>query len=130
MNQLEANRLAKVTKIDVENRLFRQNLRIPVDVVMQYPTAVSREIAASISFFLLSRKVRTETVGYIEHYDTWWDHFKGTWFPVWLLERFPAKTRSEAITINHYHICPHLEAESHRKHVEFLSYVTEPYEDK
>ena len=35
----------------------------------------------------------------VEHYASWWDHFKDSWFPAWAKSRWPVCHRKQAYTV-------------------------------
>ncbi len=55
--------------------------------VDSYMSAVSREVVANFKLAIFGSTLKTETVEYPK---TWWDAFKQRWYPVWLLDKYPA----------------------------------------
>ena len=39
---------------------------------------------------------------------TWWDHFKETHLPLWLLHRYPAKHKTIEVKVTRYRVCPYI----------------------
>ena len=51
-----------------------------------------------------------------------WQHIKKDYFPAWLKERWPVKSKSISVVIQHLHICPHMELpKTSEAHVSFVS---------
>jgi hypothetical protein len=53
---------------------------------------------------------------------TWWQHFKQTKFPRWLLHRYPVKTYEIVTLTKKYYggLCPHVSSEPFAKHAQFI----------
>lgn len=53
-----------------------------------------------ISTRLLSREIgKKEEVVKFQEYATWWNHFKSSYFPKWLLKYFPVKYATSSVTV-------------------------------
>lgn len=53
-----------------------------------------------ISTRLLSREIgKKEEVVTFQEYATWWNHFKSSYFPQWLLNYFPVKYVTKSVTV-------------------------------
>lgn len=53
-----------------------------------------------ISTRLLSREIgKKEEVVTFQEYITWWNHFKSSYFPQWLLNYFPVKYVTKSVTV-------------------------------
>ena len=101
--------------------MLTKNARVSIEMLASFDM-VSR-IAADIQAWALAEvheaKKATEW-----RYRSWWDHFKATHFPAWLLKRYPAEkdtwTVFEPITVR---VCPHISLpENDRSHLKFLTH--------
>jgi hypothetical protein len=51
---------------------------------------------------------------------SWFQMFKQMYFPQWLIQYFPVKTKSFPQITNITKVCPHLNVKSERPHIEFF----------
>jgi len=78
------------------------------------------EILVSMMVDVAGRK---ERVTKIRCPRTWWQHFKKTFFPAWVLETFPVTYDTyEVVT---WRVCPHLDVKESQSHYKFLSSAEE-----
>ena len=81
---------------------------------------LSDEMVANISTFVWGNTVHKVTETY-NHPATWWQGFKGTFFPQWLLRRYPVRMTDIFITTEFTHVCPHLKlAAKDPAHIQYL----------
>lgn len=85
-------------------------------------------IATIHSYLIKGTHRRTHTIS-LKTPATWWQHFKETKFPAWLLKRFPVVYTERPFTYeSETRICPHGDfAWGDRSHIDFIRYedVTE-----
>ena len=104
---LSALKPIKVEQFWTEQTLLRVTRVIPqhllkLDVTSRFsPSAFGDEMVLELTAYI-QKKDKALDVPL-----AWWDHFKLTHFPSWLLKRFPAKYR----TIDVRTLFPHLPAE-------------------
>ena len=97
---------------------------------------ITRDLIFSVSQKILGRKIHEETVmGHAHFFENWFQHFKATVFPEFLLRWFPAKQRTESFEQSvTWNICPHHDGEfkDGAKHIEFVTYDPIPihYQDQ
>jgi hypothetical protein len=61
-----------------------------------------------------------EQIGFIDVPATWWDTFKGEYFPAWALARWPVQYKGLRYTQT-VRLCPHANIDwGNREHIEFL----------
>ena len=91
-----------------------QNAKIDLDCALD-------QLAHGFVFLLRTWAIRgvDGVPGHFDVPDTWWDHFKETWFSDWMLARWPVKYRQ--LTYVQYYVCPHsTETWPDEKHFEFM----------
>lgn len=113
-----------ITTYQAVVKKFARSVKVPCwvhrDVQMYARTcfdmheAVLLEYENSFLEFTLKRSVKIP--------DTWWDHFKDTYFNAWLLRYFPVKYKY----FEQYKVCPHVKIPEDRRHLEWLSLETPP----
>jgi hypothetical protein len=134
--QLEYLPKEELQQLVAEVREFAIEANIP-DTISEFFDRV--ELQAYRDNALKSLVVRLKTyllTGREEHgqfiipiYNTWWDHFKSTYFPTWLLDRFPADMQSKVYKFTHIlHVCPHLPCDPEVKHVAWMLMSPEQYQ--
>jgi len=130
--QLKADLWLMVREIFEEQKIFpwKGQIYIYPDCRMTVSDETKERILSmvlEISTIFLTKEAYVIHHSFWVH-ETWWQHFKDTYFPKWLLKRFPPKMR-ELKYVSHYHrICPHMDipAEHNRdKHVH-LSWLNSP----
>jgi hypothetical protein len=60
---------------------------------------------------------------------TWWQMFKGQYFPKWLLTKFPVQNTVIHREFAQYKaVCPHLYTDNYDKHLHWMAYSHDPHD--
>lgn len=89
---------------------------------------VATSVGNSLVIQLKAKVVASKDVHHHDVYDairvpdTWWDHFKETYFPKFLLCKFPVQytTYNRRHTFETLKMCPHIQTKGMERHLEFL----------
>lgn len=98
------NQVLNVNRHVFEKECIRTSCRFNVDNIEIHQFKVpplersfNDEVYYEINAYFLKKQLGNYVV---KRHETWWDHFKETYFPVWLLQRFPVKYTEEKLTIS------------------------------
>lgn len=102
---------------------------IPKDFPMNFDMEIrkdhlTRGLVATMRAYLIKGVHQRKNKIALTTYASWWQHFKQTYFPAWLLKRFPVRYTEKPFTYeSETRICPHGDfAWGDQSHIDFLSY--------
>lgn len=105
---------------------FRMGMMVPKGIAQsltfdQMVDFETQMLKVFLTTLIPGTKTKQTIIKLIDIPVTWWDHFKQSIFPKWLLLYFPVKLRHEPVVLREYHICPHIEVEGDSiTHIDFL----------
>jgi len=76
--------------------------------------------------YLAANKTHLEPIKSTKYPANWWEAFKLEFFPSWLLEKYPVCYTTITTEIQHIHMCPHIQTQPQKKHIEWLMYEPKP----
>ena len=125
--QLKADLWMEVAKVFEEKELYPWLGDIHVQPNHDRTKNKVREMALSISTIFLTKEAYV-IHGHFDVPETWWQHFKESYFPKWILKRFPVKTKKLKYTENYHRICPHMDipAKSNMERNTHISWLRSP----
>ena len=93
--------------------------------VEQWQDYSMRQIITMVEAYLWSNTIHTERETY-QHTASWWQGFKASFFPPWLLRRFPVRMTSVTCETKFIHVCPHLNITAPNEERFHLQWLKEP----
>lgn len=125
-NQLNAIE-TEVKRVIIHQKECKAQIRVPLHMLNTsniYATIdkYSNSLVLQLSTLISENTSTTITEEYLFLPATWWQQFKVEYFPEWLLKYFPIAKKKYTI-LHEFHttnICPHLETDPTKTHLEFL----------
>jgi len=120
-------RRADILEIRAQYRMSGKVFEVVSDMQMSIiQENITQDLVFQLSQKVLGKKMSEETMTYtVVFFATWWEHFKSTYFPEFLLKRFPVKLKTKEVERkNVWNICPHYDGAFSKdvRHIEFVTY--------
>lgn len=113
--------MAKAFPFAIRQALSKHNLDLFGGGDAQVLELVANEMVLELKKYFYQREIFSETVKIHDFPKTWWDAFKLRWFPKWALKRWQPEYQTINISTSHNHICPHLNVDPTKTHLEWLT---------
>lgn len=124
MNVDEMPELQRLTleKLRFKGRMVMSNEAAAEMTVEMVADLMVDSFVANMGGYVWQNQIHKQTTP-MSLYCSWWDDFKDTFFPGWLLRRMPVHTYDVEHTTEFIHTCPHLPIESRddmKMHMEWM----------
>lgn len=112
------------TSYRLDGKVYDSTHEVQQEIMLDH---ITRDLVFSMSQKILGIKIEEETlIGHAFFFENWFQHFKATVFPGFLIKIFPIRHRVKQFEQKVvWNICPHYDSAFNKdaKHIEFVTLV-------